>query len=289
MSLPQELLDNDLLALTRTSSSLSHIAQRHLFTTISLGTTTKNPLLVVLLARNPRLARCVRSFQIRLEHRSPVFKSFYNVLATALANMTGLTSLELYLRSSSVLHKIIDDPDVVYPRLRQFKCSFPFDASVVRFLAKTPNLSSLSLDYIPSPSTTPLPLCIPPAIVPHLTELAGPLHAAMDLVPGRPLASVQLHDGDLTEEIVETLANTTSSLVFFSASTSSPPLPVLRTISYSMNKLMYLRLMSTQNFLDVPDKVSFPVYFAALLVIAHVQLFRHSSSMSQTFFTKFSI
>lgn len=274
MSLPQELLDNvfshlptvDLLACTRSSSSFAHIAQRHLFRDISLGATTKNPLIVPLLARNPRLARCVRSFQFRLEPRSPVFKSFYDVLATALANMTGLTSLDLFLRSSSssVLRKATQSPDVLYPRLRKFTCSLPFDANVVAFLSKAPNLDSLSLDHIPAPVDCPLTPCVPSAVVPHLTQFAGPLHAALALVPGRPLTSVQLHDGDLTEDIVETLAGTASTLVVFSASTSSPPLPILRSISSSMNKLMYLRLMSTQNFLDVPDRVSIPGNIALL-------------------------
>ncbi|KXN87881.1 hypothetical protein AN958_07890 [Leucoagaricus sp. SymC.cos] len=267
MSLPLELLDNvvshlpstDLLACTRSSSSLAHTAQRHLFRNISLGATTKNPLIVLLLARNPRLARCVRSFQIRLEPRSPVFKSFYNVLAAALANMTGLTSLDLYLRpcSSSVLRKAILDPDVLYPRLRQFTCSLPFDANVGEFLSKAPNLDSLSLDHIPTPEDRPLTPFIPSTVVPRLTQFTGPQHAALALVPGRPLVSVQIHDGDLTEEIVEILAGTSKSLLVFSASTSSPPLPILRSISNSMTKLMYLRLMSTQNFLDVPNRTFF--------------------------------
>ncbi|KAJ3563011.1 hypothetical protein NP233_g9219 [Leucocoprinus birnbaumii] len=267
MLLPQELLDNvfshlptnDLLACTRSSSSLAHIAQRHIFRNIDLGATTKNPLIVPLLARNPHLARCVRSFQIRLEPRSPVFRSFYDALATALANMTGLTSLQLYLRpcSSSVLRKAIFNPDVLYPRLREFSCSLPFDSNVVAFLSKTPNLDSLSLDHIPTPDDSPLTPCIPPTVMPHLTQFAGPQHAALALVPGRSLVSIQLHDGDLTEEIVEGLAGATSSLLVFSASTSSPPLPILRSIGSSMRKLMYLRLMSTQNFLDVPDRVGF--------------------------------
>jgi hypothetical protein len=268
MSLPHELLDNvcsylpatDLLTCTRSSSSLAHIAQRHLFRNVSLGATTKNPLIVLLLARNPRLARCVRTFQIRLEPRSPVFRSFYDVLATALENMTGLTSLELHLRScsSSVLRRATWNPDVLYPRLRQFTCSLPFDANVVDFLSKAPNLDSLSLDHIPTPGDRPLTPFIPSVVVPHLTQFAGPQHAALALVPGRPLTSIQLHDGDLTEDIAETLAGTTSTLLFFSASTSSPPLPILRSIRNSMNELMFLRLMNTQKFLDVPDRVSFP-------------------------------
>lgn len=173
--------------------------------------------------------------------------------------MTGLTSLELHLRScsSSVLRKAALNPDILYPRLRQFTCSFPFDTNVVNFLSKTPNLESLSLDHIPTPDDSPLTPCIPPTVVPHLTQFAGPQHAALALVPSRSLVSVQLHDGDLTEDIVEALAGDTSSLLVFSASTSSPPLPILRSISSSMSKLMYLRLMSTQNFLDVPDRTFF--------------------------------
>lgn len=304
MHLPHELLDNifshlpntDLLAVTRTSSSFSHVAQRHLYRHISLGTTTKNPLLVILLAKNIHLARCVRSFQIRLEPRSPVFTSFYDALATALSNMTGLTSLDLYLRpcSSSVFHKAIINSDVVYPRLRQLTCSLPFDADVVKFLSKTPNLDSLSLDHIPSEeggSSFPIP-SIPSSVVPHLTQLAGPQYAAMALVPGRPLVSIQLHDGDLTEEIVETLAKSTADLFFLSASTSSPPLPILKSISHSMTKLMYLRLMSTQNFLDVPDRVRLCLQLHRNLD-SHSHIFpifsRLSSWRLQMSFTTFSI
>lgn len=277
MSLPQELLDNvfsrlptqDLLALTCTSSSFLHIAQRHLYRHISLGATTKNPLVVILLATNPHLARCVRSFHIRMEPRSPIFTSFYTAFATALANMTGLESLELCLTncSSSVLLNAILNPHVTYPRLRQFTSSLPFDTTVVKFLSKTPNLDSLSLDHIPTPESTPPSPHVPSSVIPALTQFAGPQYAALALVPGRPLLSVQLHDGDLIEEIVETLARSSSSLQVFSASTSSPPLPILRSISRSMNKLMYLRLMSTQNFLDVPDRVSFPAYFPVRLTI----------------------
>ena len=265
MSLPHELLDNifsrlpppDLLACSRTSSACARVAQRHLFRDISVGATTNNALIVPLLAKNSHLARCVRTFQMRLEPCSPVFESFYDILATALANMTGLTSLQLYLRlcSSSVLRKATLNPDVLYPRLRQFTCSFPFDATVVSFLAKAPNLDSLSLDHIPT--SINLPPCIPSTVIPHLKQFAGPQHAALALVPGRPLVSVQLHDGDLTEDIIQALAGSASGLLVFSASTSSPPLPILRSISSSMNKLMYLRLMSTRNFLDVPDRVGF--------------------------------
>lgn len=265
MSLPHELLDNifsflppsDLLACSRTSSAFAHVAQRQLFRHISVGVTTKSALIVLLLAKNPRLARCVRTFQMRFNPHLPVFKSFHDALATALANMTGLTSLELHLGfcSSSVLRKATLNPDILYPRLRQFSCSLPLDATVVGFLSKAPNLDSLSLDHIPV--SVDLPPCIPSTVTPYLTQFAGPLHAALALVPGRSLVSVQLHDGDLTEDIVQALAGSSSSLLLLSASTSSPPLPILKSISNSMNKLMYLRLMSTRNFFDVPDRVGF--------------------------------
>lgn len=266
MALPLELLDNvfatlapaDLLVLARTSPAFFPIAQRHLYRSISLGPSTKNPLVVVLLARNPHLARCVRSFHVRMEPRSPIFSSFYTALAKALVNMTGLESLELSLTtcSSSVLRAAISDPTVSYPRLRHFSSSIPFDSTVVDFLSKAPILDSLSLDHIPDPKSPPLTPLVPPSILPALSQFTGPLHAALALVPSRPLASVQLHDGDLTEEIVETLAASSQNLLNFSASTSSPPLPILRSISRSMSNLVYLRLMNTQNFLDVPDRVS---------------------------------
>ncbi|KAF7776375.1 hypothetical protein Agabi119p4_4768 [Agaricus bisporus var. burnettii] len=267
MALPLELLDNvfatlapaDLLVLARTSPAFFPIAQRHLYRSISLGPSTKNPLVVVLLARNPHLARCVRSFHVRMEPRSPIFSSFYTALAKALVNMTGLESLELSLTtcSSSVLRAAISDPTVSYPRLRHFSSSIPFDSTVVDFLSKAPILDSLSLDHIPDPKSPPLTPLVPPSILPALSQFTGPLHAALAIVPSRPLASVQLHDGDLTEEIVETLAASSQNLLNFSASTSSPPLPILRSISRSMSNLVYLRLMNTQNFLDVPDRTFF--------------------------------
>jgi hypothetical protein len=266
MSLPLELLDNifaslapaDLLVLARAAPAFFPIAQRHLYRSISLGPSTKNPLVVVLLARNPYLARCVRSFHVKMEPHSPLFAPFYAALAGALANMTGLESLELSLTtcSSSVLCAAISDPAVAYPRLRHFATSLPFDSTVAHFLSKTPNLDSLSLDHIPDPKCPPPTPRVSPSVIPALTQFTGPMYAALALVPGRSLAAIQLHDGDLTEEIVESLAASSGSLLTFSASTSSPPLPILRSISRSMSKLVYLRLMNTQNFLDVPDRVS---------------------------------
>ncbi|GLB33584.1 putative RNA polymerase Rpc34 subunit [Lyophyllum shimeji] len=254
--LPAELLDAicqrvetpDLVALARTDSTIHPIAQRLLYRHLSLTSTSHNLQAVVALSKKPELARHVRTFSLRLGP-STVFSSFYHLLGVALSGMTELISLDLFVDSTASW--ILSEIQCTYPRLAHFASSFPFDGHVAAFLRTTDALLELELD---GGSTDPLTMpTLPVASIPRLSEFVGASHVATAIVPGRPVESIQLPSGDLREEDVIALANSTAHVVIFSAASSSVPMPLLESLSQRLPHLVYLRLMTTCNFSEPPE------------------------------------
>ncbi|KAI0316718.1 hypothetical protein OF83DRAFT_1084088 [Amylostereum chailletii] len=73
---------------------------------------------------------------------------------------------------------------------------------------------------------------------------------ARKLVPGRPLQTVHLHDGDLSEDAVEWLARSTAPLSILGAVTSAPLVPFLSSLAPRLPHLAHLRILAP--FHDAP-------------------------------------
>jgi hypothetical protein len=267
--LPPELLDavchhlepNHLPAVAESAKSLLPVAQRRLYRHLSISAITHNLNLIPLLAKKPSLASHVRSFAVRLQS-STLFFSFYRLLATALSNMTQLTSLQLFVDPQASWILAAEIPRC-YPRLLHFSCSFALDSHVATFLSKADALSHIELDDS-FDDTLEIEQSIPPlpsATIPHLTQFIGSSRAANTIVPGRPVHTIHLLSGDIAERDILNLAKSSAPVVIFGATTSCLPAPLLDTLARSMPHLAYLRIMTTYNFANAPDVVSFEKNF----------------------------
>jgi hypothetical protein len=263
-SLPVELLDNilqytasaELVALSQTCSHISPVALRLLYRHIVISPWSRNINAVTTLAKRSDLAHFVRSFSITTAAFPPLFPAFYRLLASVLSSITEVTSLHLLIDSSAswVMEKIGDN--VTYSRLQQFNCSFPLDSIVTEFLARTPALLQLEVDFLPCVPSSPIPT-LPVATIPHLVQFIGSPRAARAIVPGRPLDNIQLSEGDLIEEDLACLAKGTADVLVLGATASTPPVPLLESIARHLPHLAYLRIMTTYHFTQAPEAVSF--------------------------------
>ncbi|KAG6833782.1 hypothetical protein H0H87_001214 [Tephrocybe sp. NHM501043] len=255
--LPVELLDAicqlaqpvDLAVLSRTTTSLHSVAQRRLYRHLSISTNSHNLSAIVTLANKSGLAQHVRTFSLRVDS-STIFNSYLQLVGTALSRMTELVSLDLFVDSGASW--MLSKAKCTFPRLTHFASSFSFDAHVAEFLSKTEALLELEVDSNHSDLEVPVP-ALPTESIPHLSQLVGSPHVARVVVPGRPVASIHLPSGDLTEEDVVTLAKSTSHVVVFGATTNSPPLQLLESLVQHMPRLIYLRLMTTCDFSEAPQ------------------------------------
>lgn len=255
--LPVELLDDifqrvlqpDLVSMCRISSSIYPVAQRLLYRHLSVS--SRDVGVILPLAKMPQLAQHVRTFAIRLDP-STFFKSFYYLLATALSNMTEVVSLELLVDPGASW--ILGTPHCVFPRLQHLACSFLLDSHVVDFLSKTEALLELELDGISSPLSPPIPT-LPVGSLPQLCGFKGSSHAAMAIVPGRPVESIHLNSGDLTQDDIASLAQSTAHVAILGATTSALPVPLLQSLTHHFPYLVYLQMMTMYNFSEGPDAV----------------------------------
>lgn len=273
-ALPVELIDNilqnvsttDLVALSRTCTSLGPVAQRLLYRNIAVSPWSRNISVVAILAKRPDLAHYVRSFSVSAASTaSPLFPAFYRLLATALSGMTEVTSLNLTVDSSTswILGKATQH--VNFHRLQQFTCSFPFDFHVANFLEKTPALLELEVDSMPYEPCSSIP-SISATTIPRLAQFVGSARVARVIVPGRPLQSIHLNEGDLVEEDVACLARASANVVVLGATASEPPVPLLESIARHLPHLAYLRIMTTYHFAHAPEMVSLPMLYNSIFL-----------------------
>lgn len=265
--LPTELLDavfhfvhpKDLASLSRTSSHLLPIAQRLLYRRVTISPTRRNLGVVITLAKRKDLARVVRSFSINVATYPTLFRSFYRHLAIALANMTEVVHLDIFV-DADASWVLPGSHESTFPRLLHFASSFSFDSHVAAFLAKAHALLELEVDSISS--HTPLMPSLPITSIPHLIHFIGSSQVAQAIMPGRPVESIHLNSGDLTESVVNCLAESTAKVTVLGASTSSLPVPLLMHISERLPHLVYLRMATTHSFSEAPDVVSFSSHSA---------------------------
>jgi hypothetical protein len=261
--LPAELIDHvahylhatDFVALSTINSYLYPVAQRWLYRQIIINYSSNNLLVVSTLAQKPHLARYVRTFSISLGSYS-VLSSFYRLLRTALSNMSQLTSLDIFLvhAASWVMHT---RDGSAYHRLEHFASSFHIDHHLVHFLQKTNALLELEVDSLTPATVVP---SLGPNALPKLSQFTGSSQAAQYVVPGRPVESIHLHSGDLTEDIVKSLAKSTAHVSHLAAATTSHSVGLIGTLTQCMNRLVHLRIITTVNFSEPPDAVSAYTY-----------------------------
>lgn len=249
---PVELLDivckhlstSDLAAISSTSSLFYPIAQRILHRNLELSSSNHNLSVIVTLSKKPPVAHFVRTLSVTVGSGLPAFRPFYRALADALSAMSELNSLHLSLGDANASWVLASGTrHTTYPGLRTFTSSFPFDAHVTHFLERSPALERLELDTAPVSGTAPLPHLSHTAI-PRLVHFIGSCQAAKVIVPGRPLESIHLHDGDLTEDQVACLAQSTGHIAVLGAITSALLVPFLQSLARHLPYLAYLRLMA---------------------------------------------
>ncbi|KAF4602295.1 hypothetical protein EYR40_005500 [Pleurotus pulmonarius] len=259
-AIPAELRDrvcaflpkNDLLALAATSSLFLPVAQRRLYRHLAVSPAAHNLQLITVLARNPRLARLVRTLAVNVPHGAALLNAFYRDLAAALSLMTELIDLEICI-DPAASWVLSHTPNTIFARLTRFSSTFPFDSHVTNFLERIPALTELELDPDPVSSHTESIAPLSPSILSALNEFTGPSHVARAVVPGRPVQSIHITSGDLTTETVQTLKAATADVVMLCASTSAQPVPFLQSLTLHLPRIEYLRLMTTYTFTEAPD------------------------------------
>lgn len=263
-AIPAELRDrvcaflpkNDQLALAATSSAFLPVAQRRLYRHLAVSPAAHNLPVIAVLARNPQLARLVRTLSVNVPHGAGLLNAFYRDLATALSLMTELIDLEMSI-DPAASWVLSHTRNTMFSRLTRFSSTFPFDSHVTNFLERIPALTELELDPDPVSSHTETIAPLSPSILSALSEFTGPSHVARAVVPGRPVQSIHITSGDLTTETVQSLKAATADIVMLCASTSAQPVPFLQSLTLHLPRIVYLRLMTTYTFTEAPDAVSF--------------------------------
>ncbi|KAF8665582.1 hypothetical protein AX16_000040 [Volvariella volvacea WC 439] len=263
-TLPVELLNSvydflpqrDLLALSTTNYTLSWTARRRIYEHIDVSALEDKFHVLETLAFSEYHAHFVKSFRVRVYRNAitnstkpPILDAFYRLLATALTKMTNLLSLSVHLDhdASWVLpHR----GSVAFPYLEQFDTSFGLNDHVVKFLESAESIWTLTLGSSPYLPTTTLA----PQLLPKLNMFQGSALAAQTLVPGRPLTTLHLTSGDLTESVVDSLARSADHVVELSATTSVAPIPLIASLAKNMGRLSKLLLMTTYTYTAPPDE-----------------------------------
>jgi hypothetical protein len=189
--------------------------------------------------------------------------------------MAQLTSLDIFLdhTASWVMHT---QDDSTYHCLEHFASSFHIDHHLVHFLQKTNALLDLEVDSLPP--TTVIP-SLGPNDLPKLSQFTGSSRAAQYVVPGRPVESIHINSGDLTEDVAGSLAKSTAHVLLLAAAssaTTSHSVGLIGTLTQCMDHLVYLRIVTTINFSVPPDAVSIYSY--------HTKVALFQFRISHTFF-----
>ncbi|KAJ3880155.1 hypothetical protein F5051DRAFT_502034 [Lentinula edodes] len=277
--LPLELIDvvcanlapTDLARLSYICSSAHQAAQRQLYRHVSISSSRRNLGVVLTIARKPRIAHYVRSFSMELDSYFTLLRPFYQQVSHALASMTELTSLRLFVdpTASWVLQ------DISLPRLVHFACPFNLDPHVSNFLRNTPALLELEVDSTPCGLGRPAS-ALAPSSVTQLQHFVGSSLAAEVTIPSRPVQSVQLTAGDLTEEVATRLSESTVGIAILSATTSSAPATLLQLLSQRMQCLVHVQLLTTYSFPEAPDVTFYERIAGALNAFPDLQTFELS-------------
>lgn len=246
----------DLASVASVARATYPVALRVLYRDLAVSDSGRAPASVVLtLAKRPDIARHVRRFEVVLS--GTFFRSFYRRLATVLSTMTALISLDIFIEDAGSW--VLPD-SLVYPQLQHFASSFPFDCRLAKFLGNAPALESVHID-----SVTAMPSALAQGSMARLSEFTGCAAAAVALVSGRPIESININSGDFTKDMVPALAKSTASVTVLSVTTDSAPVNLLEVLGQHLPHIMYLRITSTCN-LPAPTSVRLPSssFFASM-------------------------
>ncbi|KAJ7179337.1 hypothetical protein C8R46DRAFT_1073447 [Mycena filopes] len=255
----------DLAVVARASAVVHPVALRVLYREVSVShfPHDASPSVVLTLAKRPDIARHVRCFSVALDHSDSLFHSF---LATALAAMPALVSLDIFTDAGSSVLPLT----LVYTQLHHFACSFPLDSRVVAFFNNAPALESVHVESaaLESPLVS--------ACLPRLVEFTGSSSAAAAVVPGRPVESIHITSGDVGEDLVPALAKSTVMVTILSITTSSAPMPLLAGLGEHLPHIMYLRINSTHNLPAPPTTIFYEQVADGLALFPNLQSFELS-------------
>ena len=301
-NLPLDILDSlcqfvpptDLLSLSLSNSALYPFAQRYLYREITLYGQANTARCLRSMQKKRELGRYVKQFSLRLEPDALIMRSFVDMLAVVLSDMRNLISLDLVLPPSAsyALSPLANATATIYSRLESFSCSLPFDAAVCAFLERTPSLKELQLGQGPggvlASSQPPLPCSLPASALPRLALFMGPSEAASVLVPGRPLETVHLYSGDLSEDVLFALARSAAPISIFGAFTHSLSPSILLSLASNLPHLHHLRIMTMYHSSYQPDDVSACLLTTSFLDSALYSYSRSSRSPSMLRWSGFS-
>lgn len=267
--LPLDVLDlvcnfirqHELVAVAASAPVLYPFAQRHLYRRIALANPKDAVRCLKTLQSNPELARHVRSFSLRVDPCEPLLRPFVELLASGLAAMVNLVTLDVVLPHNT--SPAFFAPEIygsLYTRLSHFSCNLPLDDAICSFLQRVPAVKELQLgEYEPtlseSAQSSPVPT-LPASALPNLAFFMGPSDAAAVLVPGRPLESVHLYPGDLSDEVLDALSRASSPITVLGALTHSLSPSTLQCLAESLPHLHFLRIMTMYHASNPPDEVS---------------------------------
>ncbi|KAF6745579.1 hypothetical protein DFP72DRAFT_824224 [Ephemerocybe angulata] len=276
-ALPYELLDlicsfltnhSDLHAAATACAFLHNVAIHILYKTISVR--KHNLPMTTTLVSKPHLAQIVQDFKISAASDVAVPQSYFtSTLGLAISNMSSLVSLSLSLPSNQSCIALQTRLDATFPHLTRLQATIKsLDSHFFDFIGKAPNLASLVLDQV---TQAPLLPPIPQSLLPKLASFSGSAHLAGTLIPGRPVSSISLTSGLLSETLVAVLAQSSAVVLSLDAVTDSSPLPILGTLRIAMPELVDLRLGTSFDFWDESFNATFLQTMKASLT-AHTQL-----------------
>ncbi|KAL5508323.1 hypothetical protein ACEPAH_5942 [Sanghuangporus vaninii] len=265
--LPLDVLDlvcdfldqHDLVSAAASAPVLYPFAQHHLYRRIALANPKDAVRCLKTLQRSPHLARHVRSLSLRVDPCTPVLKSFVDLLASGLAVMVNLLTLDVVVPHNT--SRAFFAPEIygsLYTRLTHFSCNLPLDDAICSFLQRVPAVKELQLgEYeatLPASITLQSVPVLPATALPRLAFFMGPSDAAKVLVPGRPLESVHLYPGDLSDEVLDALSRASSPITVLGAFTHSLSPSTLQCLADSLPHLHFLRIMTMYHASNPPDE-----------------------------------
>ncbi|KAH8113428.1 hypothetical protein DFH11DRAFT_1775303 [Phellopilus nigrolimitatus] len=259
--LPLDILDalclflapQDLTALAAASKRVSPFAHRYIYRSVALHSLPQAVRYLRSLRARPDLAPHVRVLSLRLDPHAPVLHAFVSLLAAVLPALANLSSLDLVIPpAASRALFAAEARGALYARLRHFSCNLPLDdPAVCSFLQRLPAARELQLgeraggagaSKTPTPAL-PAPV-LPASALPRLALFMGPSDAAAALVPGRPLESVHLYSGELTDAVVAALARSAAPITVFGAFTHALAPATLQGLAAGLPHLHHLRIMT---------------------------------------------
>ncbi|KAL5488122.1 hypothetical protein ACEPAI_6230 [Sanghuangporus weigelae] len=265
--LPLDVLDlvcdfvdqHELVTVAASAPVLYPFAQHHLYRRIALANPKDAVRCLKTLQRSPHLARHVRSLSLRLDPCTPVLGSFVDLLASGLAVMVNLVTLDVVVPHNA--SRAFFAPEIygsLYMRLTHFSCNLPLDDAICSFLQRVPAVKELQLgEYeatLPASMTLQSVPMLPATALPRLAFFMGPSDAATVLVPGRPLESVHLYPGDLSDEVLDALSRASSPITVLGALTHSLSPSTLQCLADSLPHLHFLRIMTMYHASNPPDE-----------------------------------